>query len=65
MQGTVVKVLVAVGDAVTAGQPVVVLEAMKMENQLMAERDGVVESVRVAPGASVGAGDVLVELADA
>jgi biotin carboxyl carrier protein len=42
-----------------------VLEAMKMENQLMAERDGVVESVRVAPGASVGAGDVLVELADA
>ncbi len=65
MQGTIVKILVAVGDAVTAGQPVVVLEAMKMENQLMAERDGVVAAVRVAPGASVGSGDVLVELADA
>jgi acetyl-CoA/propionyl-CoA carboxylase biotin carboxyl carrier protein len=62
MQGTVVKVLVAVGDAVTAGQAVVVLEAMKMENQLMAERDGVVAAVRVSPGASVGAGDLLVEL---
>jgi acetyl-CoA/propionyl-CoA carboxylase biotin carboxyl carrier protein len=60
MQGTIVKTLVAVGDAVAIGQAVVVLEAMKMENHVNAERAGTVSEVRVAPGDTVGTGDVLV-----
>ena len=59
MQGTIVKVLVAVGDAVEVGQTVCVLEAMKMENNVNAERAGTVKEVRVAPGESVGPGDVI------
>jgi acetyl-CoA/propionyl-CoA carboxylase biotin carboxyl carrier protein len=60
MQGTIVKVLVSVGDEVEAGQPVTVLEAMKMENNIVAEAAGTVTEVRVAPGDAVGAGDVVV-----
>jgi acetyl-CoA/propionyl-CoA carboxylase biotin carboxyl carrier protein len=60
MQGTVVRVLVAEGDEVEVGQPVLVLEAMKMENNINAERSGTVKSVKVEPGQSVGAGDVVV-----
>jgi Pyruvate carboxylase len=63
MQGTIVKALVAVGDAVEAGQAVIVLEAMKMENHVAAERAGTVTEVRVAPGDTVGTGDVLVVIA--
>ncbi|MEX2658834.1 MAG: acetyl-CoA carboxylase biotin carboxylase subunit [Acidimicrobiales bacterium] len=59
MQGTIVKVLVAVGDEVEIGTPVVVLEAMKMENQITAEKAGTVASVSCEPGQSVGAGDVM------
>jgi acetyl-CoA/propionyl-CoA carboxylase biotin carboxyl carrier protein len=60
MQGTIVKVLVAVGDEVEAGQAVTVLEAMKMENNITAEASGTVAEVRVKPGDAVGAGDVVV-----
>ena len=60
MQGTIVKVLVEVGQQVAAGQAVVVLEAMKMENQISAERDGTVREIRVAAGDTVGGGDVVV-----
>jgi acetyl-CoA/propionyl-CoA carboxylase biotin carboxyl carrier protein len=60
MQGTIVKVLVEVGQEVTAGQGVVVLEAMKMENQINADKDGVVKEIKVAPGDTVGGGDVVV-----
>ena len=60
MQGTIVKVLVAVGDAVEAGQSVCVLEAMKMENNIAAQTAGTVTEVKVAPGDSVGSGDVVV-----
>ena len=60
MQGTIVKVLVEVGDAVEAGQAVCVLEAMKMENNISAETTGTVTEVKVAPGDSVGSGDVVV-----
>ena len=60
MQGTIVKVMVAVGDTVEAGQAVCVLEAMKMENQITADKAGTVKEVRVAPGDSVGSGDVVV-----
>jgi acetyl-CoA/propionyl-CoA carboxylase biotin carboxyl carrier protein len=60
MQGTVVRLLVQVGDEVTAGQAVLVLEAMKMENHLNAEMGGTVKEIRVQPGDTVGTGDVLV-----
>ena len=51
--GLVVKVLVQVGEAVEEGQPLVILEAMKMENELRSMRSGVVKSVNVAPGQRV------------
>jgi biotin carboxyl carrier protein len=51
--GLVVRVLVAVGDAIEEGQPVVLLEAMKMENELRAMRSGIVKSVLVAAGQRV------------
>jgi acetyl-CoA/propionyl-CoA carboxylase biotin carboxyl carrier protein len=59
MQGTIVKVLVEVGQAVEAGQTICVLEAMKMENNISAETSGTVKEIRVAPGDSVGSGDVV------
>jgi len=59
MQGTIVRVDVAVGDRVELGQTVCVLEAMKMENNIAADVTGTVGEVRVGPGDSVGAGDVL------
>jgi acetyl-CoA/propionyl-CoA carboxylase, biotin carboxylase, biotin carboxyl carrier protein len=60
MQGTIVKVLVNVGDTVDEGQTVCVLEAMKMENNITADKDGTVSEVRVEAGQSVGSGDVVV-----
>jgi len=60
--GKVVKVHVAVGDEVAAGRPLVVLEAMKMENELTAEQAGTVTAVHVEPGRTVDTGAVLVEL---
>ena len=60
MQGTIVKVLVEVGQAVEAGQSVVVLEAMKMENQIEADKSGTVKAINVKPGDTVGAGDIVV-----
>ena len=60
MQGTIVKVSVAVGDTVEAGQTVVILEAMKMENAVNADKAGVVKEVKVAAGDGVSAGDVVV-----
>ena len=60
MQGTIVKVLVEVGQAVEAGQAVVVLEAMKMENQIQAEKSGTVKEIKVTAGDTVGAGDIVV-----
>jgi acetyl-CoA/propionyl-CoA/long-chain acyl-CoA carboxylase, biotin carboxylase, biotin carboxyl carrier protein len=59
MQGTIVKLLVAVGDTVEVGQTVCVLEAMKMENAVTAEKGGTVTEVLVEAGASVGPGDVV------
>ena len=59
MQGTIVQVLVEVGAQVEVGQGILVLEAMKMENHINAERAGEVTEIRVAAGDSVGTGDVL------
>jgi biotin carboxyl carrier protein len=60
--GKVVKVLVAIGDTVARGQAVVVLEAMKMENELVAERGGTVAKVHKQAGQAVETNEVLVEL---
>ena len=60
MQGTIVKVLVEVGQAVEAGQAVVVLEAMKMENQISADVSGTIAEVKVSAGDTVGGGDTVV-----
>ena len=61
MPGLVVSVAVKAGQDVKAGEPLLVVEAMKMENVLRAERDGVVKAVNCTPGASVAADDLLVE----
>jgi propionyl-CoA carboxylase alpha chain len=63
MPGLIVSIAVDRGEPVKAGQELLILEAMKMENVLRAERDGVVEEVRVAPGASVAADQVLIAFA--
>jgi len=60
MPGRVVRLLVSQGDRVASGQGVVVVEAMKMENELRAGKDGVVREVRNTPGDAVDAGAVLV-----
>ena len=60
--GKVVKVLIAVGDQVAAGTPVIVLEAMKMENELAAERGGTVSAIHKTAGQAVDTGDLLVEM---
>ena len=62
MPGRIVKVLVKPDETVAARQPLVVVEAMKMENELRAPRAGIVAEVRVAEGASVEANTVLVVL---
>lgn len=60
MPGRIVRVLVAPGDVVELRQPVIVIEAMKMENELRAPKAGTVRDVAVEPGASVEAGRLLV-----
>jgi biotin carboxyl carrier protein len=62
MPGRVARVLVAPGDAVVAHQGVVVIEAMKMQNELKAARDGRIAEVRVAAGDKVASGQVLAVL---
>jgi biotin carboxyl carrier protein len=62
MPGTVIGVLVAAGDRVAARQPLVVLEAMKMETPLVSPYEAVVRAVHVAEGDRVAGGMVLVEL---
>ena len=62
MPGRVVAILVEEGEEVTAGQGLIVLEAMKMENEIQAEHDGVVRRIRVEEGQAVEGGDALLEL---
>ena len=64
MPGSVVRVEATAGQRVSAGQPVLVLEAMKMEHQIRAPADGLVAEVLVGPGDQVQAGDVLATVAE-
>jgi glutaconyl-CoA/methylmalonyl-CoA decarboxylase subunit gamma len=63
LAGTVTKLLVAAGDTVVQNQPIVVMEAMKMETNVASTVAGTVTAVRVAAGSAVKDGDVLMELA--
>ena len=60
MPGKVVRILAAAGNEVEAGQPVIVIEAMKMQNELKAPKKGKIQKVLVGEGAAVNAGDALV-----
>lgn len=62
MPGTILAVSVKVGDQVKPGDEVVILEAMKLENILTAETTGTVKAIHTSKGASVNAGDLLVEI---
>jgi len=59
MPGKIIKLLAAAGSAVTAGQGLIVVEAMKMQNEVKAPKDGIVARIHVAEGATVAAGDPL------
>ena len=62
MPGMIVRIGVSVGDTVAAGQGLIVMEAMKMENELRATAAGTVSAIRVTTGTAVQKGDVLIEL---
>lgn len=62
MPGTILRVLVSPGEAVKVNQPLVILEAMKMENEVVAEKDGQVAAIHVAVGQTVNAGDALITI---
>jgi acetyl-CoA/propionyl-CoA carboxylase, biotin carboxylase, biotin carboxyl carrier protein len=62
MQGTIVKLVAADGDQVSAGDPVVILEAMKMEQPLAAHKDGTVTGLAVSPGQSVSTGELIARI---
>ena len=62
MPGTILNVKVSVGDSVSSGSVLCILEAMKMENEIVAPQDGTVASVNVSKGDSVEAGQVIITL---
>ena len=62
LPGTIFKIIAKEGDAVKKGQTILILEAMKMENNILAEKDGVVNKILVSEGDSVLQGDILAEI---
>ena len=64
MQGTIVKIVASEGQRVSAGDPIVILEAMKMEQPLTAHKDGTVTGLAVKVGQTVAAGEALCQLTD-
>ena len=63
LPGSITKIVVSVGQAVKSGDLLLTMEAMKMENNIVADRDGSVTSILVQPGTTVQTGDALVEIA--
>jgi len=62
LPGTIISIAVKEGDSVKAGQTLLVMEAMKMENNVLAESDGVVSSIKIGVGDAVLQDDVLIEM---
>ncbi|MBI5726992.1 MAG: acetyl-CoA carboxylase biotin carboxyl carrier protein subunit [Ignavibacteriales bacterium] len=62
LPGTIVSVQAEAGDTIRIGEQLLILEAMKMENNIKADKEGVITSIRVAPGDSVLEGDILLEI---
>lgn len=62
MPGTILRILVNVGDTVVENQPLMILEAMKMENEIVASKAGVVSGIHVANGQVVNPGDALITI---
>ncbi|MFU2206158.1 acetyl-CoA carboxylase biotin carboxyl carrier protein subunit [Streptococcus pluranimalium] len=62
MPGTILKVLVNIGDSVSENQPLMILEAMKMENEIVASSAGTVSAIHVSPGQTVNPGDGLITI---
>lgn len=62
MPGTIISIAVSAGSTVSKGQTLLILEAMKMENEIKAPGDGIIAEVKVSQGASVNAGDILIVL---
>lgn len=62
MPGTILRILVNVGDTVAENQPLMILEAMKMENEIVASKAGVVSGIHVANGQVVNPGDALITI---
>ena len=62
LPGTILKINVSVGDHIKSGQSVLVMEAMKMENQVLSEKDGEVKTIRVKEGDAVLQDDILIEI---
>ena len=62
LPGNILSIAVKPGDIIKKGQLLLIMEAMKMENQVLAEKEGVVESIRVEVGQAVLQGDVLMEI---
>lgn len=63
MPGTILKILAKVGQTVKSGEVIMILEAMKMENEIMAPQDGTVTSIGIAEGAAVESGTLLYTIA--
>jgi len=62
MPGTIIKILVGAGEAISKSQPLVLLEAMKMENEIVSPVDGKILAIHTSQGASVSTGDLLLSI---
>lgn len=62
MPGSILKILVNIGDTVEVNQPLMILEAMKMENEIVAGKAGIVSGIHVSAGQTVNAGDALITI---
>jgi biotin carboxyl carrier protein len=62
LPGTILKINVSIGDQVKTGHPLLTMEAMKMENQVLAEKDGEIKAIKIKEGEAVLQDDVLIEI---